>query len=104
MKIAVEGNLEEYLVDCDEVISGGAKGVDLCAKEYAGKKGIPYVEFLPEYSRLGRAAPLIRNQKIVDASDFVLIFWDGVSRGTKYVIEYAEKQKKPHRVILRKNK
>ena len=107
MKIAVVGsrnitveNLEEYLSDCDAVISGGAKGVDLCAKEYALQKGIPYVEYLPEYRRYGRGAPLVRNRRIVDESDFVLIFWDGVSKGTRYVMEYAKKQGKPRRVVL----
>ena len=107
MKIAVVGsrnitveNLEEYLSNCEEVISGGAKGVDLCAKEYAYKKGIAYVEYLPEYSRWGRAAPLVRNRRIVDEADFVLIFWDGVSKGTRYVMEYAKKQGKPCRVVL----
>ena len=107
MKIAVVGsreiaveNLESYLLDCDEVISGGAKGVDRCAKEYALQKGIPYIEYLPEYRRYGRGAPLVRNRRIVDESDFVLIFWDGVSKGTRYVMEYAKKQGKPCRVVL----
>ena len=32
---------------------------------------------------------------MVDMADAVLIVWDGVSRGTKYTLDYAKKQNKP---------
>ena len=47
---------------------------------------------MPEYSRYGRSAPLKRNLLIIDYSDLVIAFWDGKSRGTKYVIDHCEKQ------------
>nr|WP_303998623.1 hypothetical protein [Ruminococcus bromii] len=58
MKIAVIGsrtltvrNLEKYIPkDTTEIISGGANGIDICAKEFAVKNNIRYTEFLPEYS------------------------------------------------------
>ena len=103
MKIAVVGSrsitdvdLAPYLLDCDEIVSGGAKGVDACAAAYAKSHGIPLTEFLPEYERYGRAAPIVRNKKIVDYADQVLVFWDGQSRGTASVIEYAKKIGKPY--------
>ena len=44
MKIAVVGsrnmtikNINKYIPACDEIVSGGAKGVDSCAAEYAKK-------------------------------------------------------------------
>ena len=51
-----------------------------------------WAAFLPEYSRYGRSAPLKRNLLIIDYSDLVIAFWDGKSRGTKYVIDHCEKQ------------
>jgi len=99
MKVAVIGsrslkvpNLEHYLPpEVTEIVSGGANGVDLSAREYATANGIKIVEFLPNYSQFGRGAPLKRNLQIIEYSDIVLAFWDGVSRGTKYVIDNCDK-------------
>jgi len=106
MKIAIVGsrsitevNIEKYISECDEIVSGGAQGVDTCAAEYAKKNGIKLTEFLPQYSRFGRAAPIIRNQKIVDYSDKIIVFWDGKSKGALSVIKYAEKVRKPCEII-----
>ena len=108
MKIAVIGsrnlkveNLGEYiLADCDEIVSGGACGIDRCAAEFAVEKRIKLTEFLPRYEKYGRAAPIVRNRQIVDYADEVIAFWDGKSRGTLSVIKYAHKQGKPCRVII----
>lgn len=97
-KVAVVGsrgvvvNLNDFFEDEPAaIISGGAKGVDSCAAAYANGHNIKLVEFLPDYSRFGRCAPLKRNNLIVEASDIVIAFWDGKSRGTKYTIDYARK-------------
>lgn len=74
----------------DTIVSGGAKGADSYAREYAIKNGIPLIEFLPDYMKHGRSAPIIRNIQIVEDCDFLLAFWDGISRGTKFTIEYAK--------------
>lgn len=93
-------DLGQYLPDdITEIVSGGAKGVDTCAKEYALAHGIRLSEFLPEYSRYGKSAPLKRNLQIIDYADLVLAFWDGNSHGTKYVIDVCEKTGKTVRII-----
>lgn len=102
MTVAVVGSrslavsdLERYLpAGVTALVSGGAKGIDCCAKEYAHTHGLPFTEFLPEYDRFGRAAPLKRNQQIVNCADEVLAFWDGSSRGTAWVIDYCRKKGK----------
>lgn len=74
MKIAVIGsrslvinNLEKYLPkDVDEIVSGGAISIDRCAKEYAIRNNITLREFLPEYNKFGRSAPLKRNIEIIE--------------------------------------
>ena len=108
MKLAVIGSrnikniaLEEYISeDVDEIVSGGAVGVDLCAAEYARKNGLKLTEFFPQYNRYGRAAPIMRNKEIVEYADKVIAFWDGSSRGTLSVIKYAEKISKRCDVII----
>ena len=103
MKVAIIGSrgltikdIENYLPEgVTEIVSGGARGIDACAKEYATSRGITYTEFKPDYARYKRGAPLKRNLKIIDYADEIIAFWDGVSRGTKYTIDacYAQNKK-----------
>lgn len=110
MKVAVIGsrnlvvkNLADYLPpDTTEIVSGGAKGIDACAREYAQANGIKLTEFLPEYDKYGRSAPLKRNIQIMEYSDLVLAFWDGESRGTKYVIDKCKERGIPVKIFRNK--
>ena len=107
MKVAVIGSrtlhvddLSEYIPsNCTEIISGGAKGIDSCAAEFAKSNSLKLTEILPDYKSLGKAAPIIRNKQIVDSADFVIAFWDGKSKGTKSMINLAKEYKKPIRII-----
>lgn len=83
----------------DFILSGGANGVDTLAEQYADKHRISKLILRPRYDLYRRAAPLKRNDTMVDICDRVLIFWDGVSRGTKHTIDYAQKTGKPVEVI-----
>ena len=102
MKVAVVGsrnlvisNFEKYLPEgTTEIVSGGAKGIDACAKKYAAENHIKFTEFLPDYNRYKKGAPLKRNLKIIEYSDIVIAFWDGKSKGTKHVIDNCEKMDK----------
>lgn len=110
MKVAVVGSrslcvtdLEKYLPEeTTELISGGAAGVDTSAREYALAHDTPLTEFLPDYQRYGRVAPLKRNISIIENADLVLAFWDGTSRGTKFVIENCKQRGGPIRPFQRK--
>ncbi len=97
MKVAVVGSrsiiisdISLHIGEADEIISGGAVGVDACAEKYALDKGIKLTVFRPQYELYGRAAPIVRNRQIVDCADKVIAFWDGHSKGTLSVIKYAE--------------
>jgi hypothetical protein len=81
--------LNDYIIQ--EIISGGAKGADMLAEQYAKEKGIPTTIFLPDYARLGKAAPLKRNEDIIRSCDKVIAFWDGKSRGTQHALNFARK-------------
>lgn len=107
MKIAVIGSrniiaadIGKYAVGADEIVSGGAVGVDACAEEYARANGLKFTVFLPEYERYGRGAPIVRNKQIVDYADEVVAFWDGKSKGTLSVIKYAEKVGKNCEIVM----
>lgn len=113
MKIAIIGSrnpgnidfemlLAEYSISIksdDIIISGGAKGIDSLAASFALKNGNQLLEFLPDYSKFGRGAPLVRNKQIIDNADVVIAFWNHESRGTKFTIDYARKSGKEPIVI-----
>ncbi len=99
MKLAIIGsrtlqiqNIGDYLPPgVTEIVSGGAKGVDRRAAAFAKENHIPLTEFLPDYTRYGRVAPLKRNAQIAEYAEMALAFWDGTSKGTLYTISLFEK-------------
>lgn len=109
LKLAVIGSRELHIKVEDmskyispqvtELVSGGARGVDSCARMYAVLHNIPIKEFFPDYPRFGRAAPLKRNLQIVEYADEILAFWDGHSRGTAYTLQKSEKMGKKIKVV-----
>jgi len=107
MKLAVIGSrslcdiaIDAYIPqNVSEIVSGGAKGIDLLAKDYANKKGIVYTEFLPNYNLYGRGAPIKRNEEIARYADECIAFWDGKSKGTDYTIKFFKKLGKKVTVI-----
>ena len=108
MKLAIIGsrsiknlNLDKYIPkNVTGIVSGGAVGVDFSAREYALKNGIKIKEFLPEYEKYGKAAPLKRNLQIIEYSDEIFAFWDGKSRGTAFVIKNSRKMGKKLSVYM----
>ena len=110
MRVAIVGsrtliveNLRDYLPkETKEIVSGGAKGIDSCASKYAVENNLKLTEFLPEYSKYGRRAPLIRNTQIVEYADIVLVFWDGKSRGSRFVINECRRINKKFILYMRK--
>lgn len=108
MKVAVIGsrgisdvNIGEYIPkETTEIVSGGARGVDTLARNYAEQNGLKLTEFLPNYDKFGRSAPLKRNIQIIEYADTVIAFWDGKSHGTKYVIDNCKQLGKPCEVHI----
>jgi len=106
MKLAVIGSrtiktdISKYLPSgVTEIITGGAEGVDRFAERYADSRGISKHVIRPDYDRHGKAAPLVRNKRIVNLADMVIAFWDGDSPGTAFTIKYARKMKKPLKIM-----
>ena len=103
MKVAVIGSrsitaypLEDITpADTTEIISGGARGVDTLARQYALLHDIPFTEIRPDYARYSKGAPLRRNMEIIARADMVIALWDGKSTGTAQVIAECRKTGKP---------
>lgn len=81
------------------IISGLARGADTMGARYARERGIPVLEFPADWERLGRRAGMVRNLQMLEATDAVVAFWDGQSRGTAHMINEAKKRGLPLRVV-----
>lgn len=108
MKIAIIGSraitkvdISKYIPkDTTEIVSGGAKGIDTLAREYAMSYGIKLTEFLPDYKRYRKGATFKRNLQIIGYADSVLAFWDGRSKGTEYIINECKRINKQVDIIM----
>lgn len=73
------------------IISGRARGADSLGEKYALERGY-CVEYYPaDWDNLGKRAGIIRNMQMADNADGLVAFWDGVSKGTSHMIDYAKK-------------
>lgn len=87
--VVVSLAVEQSGIRPTRIISGGARGVDKLAGEYAASHGIELTEYLADWNKYGKRAGFIRNCVMVGAADAVIAVWDGTSPGTKHSIEYA---------------
>ena len=74
-----------------EIVSGNAKGADSLGELYAAKKNIKLAKFPADWKAHGKAAGAIRNREMAEYADSCIVFWDGISRGSKNMIETATK-------------
>ena len=110
MKVAVIGSrdfdnldlinetLSKFKSEITLVVSGGAKGADAMAELWAKSNGIETLIFLPDWSKFGRSAGVVRNQDIIKSCDLCIAFWDGKSKGTASGIRLCKKYGKPCKV------
>ena len=81
------------------IISGGARGVDTIAEEYASQNGIETCIFKPDWKKYGKSAGIVRNKDIISKSTHVLAFQENKSKGTQSSINLAKKMGKTLKVI-----
>lgn len=79
------------------VVSGAARGADQLGEQYAKVREYELSRFPADWDGLGKRAGYVRNAEMAkyameDGNYGVLIaFWDGKSKGTKHMIDLAEK-------------
>ncbi len=73
------------------------RGADWLGEQYAKVAGYEVSKFPADWDRLGKRAGYVRNAEMAKfaAADknygVLAAFWDGKSRGTKHMIDLAEK-------------
>jgi len=104
LKVIIAGgrDFKEYQLLCDtcdkvlknqqlvQIVSGGAKGADALGEKYAEANGYNVKKFSADWDNLGKKAGPIRNAAMSDYADCLIAFWDGESKGTKHMIDFAK--------------
>lgn len=72
------------------IITGSASGVDAEATKAARARGISVQVMPASFEELSDASKsAARNQRLIDACDVLVAFWDGASKGTRTTVERA---------------
>ena len=72
------------------IVTGSASGVDAAVTRAAREAGIPVRVMPASFDELADAArAAARNQRLVEACDVLVAFWDGASKGTRATVDRA---------------
>lgn len=74
-----------------EIVSGRARGADRLGENYAYERQYKTTYFPADWDNLGKKAGYVRNEEMAKYADALIAFWDGKSKGTKHMIDLAEK-------------
>ena len=80
------------------IVSGGAVGIDSLGAQWAELSKLKTEIYLPDYKQYGKSATFLRNQQIIDNSDYLIAITTG-SNGTADSIKRAVKKNIPIKII-----
>jgi hypothetical protein len=84
------------LIEVSSVLNGMCPtGVDALALCWANECNIPVIKFPADWKAYGRAAGPLRNKQMAKEADCGVVIWDGVSKGSKNMIQELKKLGKP---------
>ena len=91
--------LKDYLQYADpnqiKFISGTARGADKLGEQFAYNCGYEVIRFPAKWDELGKRAGWVRNAEMAkyaaEKNGVLFAFWDGKSRGTKNMIDLANR-------------
>lgn len=89
------GNLNEV-----EVVCGMARGADKLGKQYAEEKNFKVAKFPADWEKSGKGAGAIRNEEMAIYADALILFWDGMSRGSADMLKRAKAHKLKIREVI----
>jgi len=82
-----------------EIVSGTANGADKLGERFAKEFSLPLKQFPAKWSEYGKSAGYKRNEEMAQYADALIAFWNGNSKGTKHMIDLAEKYNLKIRII-----
>ena len=97
----LSSELDKYLAGKTNItiVSGAARGADQLGERYAEDHNLRVDRFPAEWDKFHKSAGPIRNNKMAETADAVIVFWDSHSPGTRNLIECARKADVPCKII-----
>jgi len=89
-----------YALHDVSIVSGMAPGADRLAVQFAKQFYVVLHEMPADWKHYGRSAGMRRNADMAAFADGALCFWNGVSKGTKNMIETMKRLNKPVHVVM----
>jgi hypothetical protein len=83
-----------------EIVSGTANGADKLGEQYANENGYPIKKFPADWGKYGKSAGYKRNEEMAKYADALIAFWDGKSKGTKHMIDLANRYGLKTKVVI----
>lgn len=78
-----------------EIISGTARGVGQLGEQIGNDYNIPIKRFPADWETYGKSVGYRGSVEMAKYADALVAIWDGVSKGTRYMINLMEKENKP---------
>lgn len=96
----IQQHIEKQNWPVSEVVSGCARGVDLCGERWANEHNIPVKRFPADWQKFGKAAGPIRNRQMAQYADMALLVCasEQLTPGTQNM--HNEMQKLKKQVVL----
>lgn len=73
-----------------EIVSGQAKGADRLGENFAQSYNLPVKYFPAQWDLYGKGAGFKRNNDMANYADIAICFWNGMSTGTRHMINTAK--------------
>ena len=74
-----------------EIVSGTATGADKLGEKFAKFMGYKIKQFPANWDVYGKRGGYVRNKEMAKYADALIAFWDKSSKGTKHMIDLANK-------------
>jgi len=82
-------------------ITGKARtGADAMIIKWCKEHGYPWVEMPADWDEYGKRAGYIRNEQMAEVANTLFAFYDGVSKGTKHMINLAKSEHLDYKVFI----
>jgi len=86
-------------VHVENVVCGEASGADELGRLWAEKNRVSVISMPADWDKYGKRAGYIRNSQMAVVGTVLIAFWDGISKGTKHMIDIATKKKIPTYIV-----
>jgi len=78
--------------EVSEILSGTCRGVDRAGEVWAKLNHVMVKQFPADWAGKGKGAGYSRNVDMANNADALVAIWDGKSKGTKHMIDIAERK------------